>query len=54
MSSVCVDFISEDYLHEQIMQGRVVGHCDYCQSEENPTIKLDCSRPAPIRPEGVP
>ena len=41
VSSVCADCIGEDYLHEQIMRGGVVGHCDYCQSEDNPTIELD-------------
>ncbi len=41
MSNACASCIGEDYLHEQIMQDGVVGHCDYCQSEENPTIELD-------------
>ena len=41
MSKVCADCIGESYLREQIMQNGGVGHCDYCQSKENPTIDLD-------------
>jgi hypothetical protein len=41
MSKVCAGCIGEEFLHEQIMQDGVVGHCDFCQSKGNPTIDLD-------------
>ena len=41
MSNVCADCIGDDFLHEQIMQDGIVVHCDYCKSDENPTIELD-------------
>ncbi len=41
MSHVCADCIGEEYLRNQIIQSGDVAHCDYCQSEDNPTIELD-------------
>ena len=41
MSNVCTDCISEDYLSARIVQDGEVKYCDFCQSEQNPTIGLD-------------
>ena len=41
MSKVCADCIGESFLHEQVMQYSVVDFCDFCQSDENPTIDLE-------------
>ena len=41
MRNACTVCVSEDYLSDQIIQNGEVRFCDFCQSEQNPTIGLD-------------
>ncbi len=41
MCNVCAECIGEMYLREHITRDGVVDRCNFCQSDENPTIELD-------------
>ncbi len=41
MSNVCADCIGDSYLHKQVMQDGVRAPCDFCQSDDHQTIKLE-------------
>lgn len=41
MSKVCTSCIGEIFLQDAIMRDGEVALCDFCRSEENPTVELD-------------